>query len=202
MVQLRKQKKSKKKEETVLPDEAILELYWTRDERAIQATQTKYGTYLCRLANNILANEWDTEECVNDAYLEIWNAIPPHRPQSFLAFISQITRRNAMDRCKQLARGKRIPRDMLVCMDDMNETVSATSLQSETAGNELAALISDYLQGLSARRRFIFMERYYAVESVENIAMELGVSASVVYKELKKIKHDLRDFLEKEGITI
>lgn len=38
----------------VLSDEEIVALYWQREERAIRATDQKYGKYLYTIAYNIL----------------------------------------------------------------------------------------------------------------------------------------------------
>ena len=64
-----------------MEDERIVELYWERSESAISETETKYGRYLKTVAVNILSNEEDSLECVNDTYLNAWNAIPPARPK-------------------------------------------------------------------------------------------------------------------------
>lgn len=76
--------------QTTLEDKRIIELYWDRDETAIQETDNKYGKFLFKIAYNILNDRCDCEECQNDTYLGIWNAIPPTRPAVFPAFITQI----------------------------------------------------------------------------------------------------------------
>ena len=67
-------------------DDAIVELYWQRDEAAISETDKKYGKYLLVIADNIVHNRLDSEECLNDTYLGTWNAIPPAKPKLFMAF--------------------------------------------------------------------------------------------------------------------
>ena len=79
-------------------DELIIELYWRREERAIDETDKKYGKFLFRIAYNVLHDRLDCEECRNDTYGEIWNAIPPARPSAFPAFIARIARRVAINR--------------------------------------------------------------------------------------------------------
>ena len=63
-----------------MTDEAIMDLYWQRREEAIAATEEKYGGYCRTIARNILADPQDAEECVSDAWLKAWKAMPPHRP--------------------------------------------------------------------------------------------------------------------------
>ena len=64
-------------------DQQIIQLFFQRCEEAITQTQKKYGA-LCRsVAQRLLTDPRDTEECVSDTYLRVWNAIPPERPPLF-----------------------------------------------------------------------------------------------------------------------
>lgn len=65
-------------------DDEIIELYWKRDPKAIEETQTHYGEKLGRLSFGILENREDAQECVNDTYLRTWNSIPPTKTAVFL----------------------------------------------------------------------------------------------------------------------
>ena len=76
-----------------MDDKGIVRLYFERSERAIDETARKYGKYCFSIANNILSNREDAEESVNDTYLDAWNSIPPHRPNSLALFLGKITRR-------------------------------------------------------------------------------------------------------------
>lgn len=60
-----------------MEDAQIIELFFARSEDAISELDKKYGKLCHKLADNILASAQDAEECVNDAYLSTWNAIPP-----------------------------------------------------------------------------------------------------------------------------
>ncbi|MGX8698760.1 MAG: hypothetical protein ACSW8F_02380 [bacterium] len=51
-----------------MDDGAIIKLYFARDEEAIRKTEVKYGSLCFSLANNILLNREDSEECVNDTW--------------------------------------------------------------------------------------------------------------------------------------
>ena len=81
-----------------MEDNEIIELYWKRNEVAIPETDKKYGKYCSKIAHNILTNIEDSEECVNDTYLRVWNALPPNRPSIFKAFLAKITRNLALDK--------------------------------------------------------------------------------------------------------
>ena len=105
-----------------MEDEDIIALYWARDERAIRETSLKYGR-LCRsIAGNILASREDCEECVNDTYLALWQAIPDARPARFSAFVGKVARNTALKRCEYLSAAKRSP-DALLALDELGDCV-------------------------------------------------------------------------------
>ena len=91
-----------------MEDDAIVTLYWQRNEEALRASAEKYGSRLRGLAQRILADAHDAEECENDTYLEAWNRIPPHRPESYLyPFLARITRHLSLNCCRDRERLKR-----------------------------------------------------------------------------------------------
>lgn len=190
---------SKRKEDKahIISDEQIIELYWQRNERAISETDVKYGQFLYRIAYNILYDKLDCEECQNDTYLDIWNAIPPEKPNVFPAFITQIMRRTAIDRYKQKTSKKRVPSELTLSLDELDaEAVHYDNTE------ELGRIISDYLRTLSDKQQFMFIGRFYIADSVQDIANDLGVTASAVYKELGKIKDGLKMYLERNGVYV
>ena len=81
-----------------MEDSRIVDLYFARDEQAIQETESKYGGYCYSIAYNILTNREDAEESVSDTYLAAWKAMPPTRPSLLGAFLGKITRRLSIDR--------------------------------------------------------------------------------------------------------
>lgn len=75
-----------------MEDSRIVELYWQKNADAIKETDSKYGAYCFAIANNILHNNEDSEECVNDTWLNAWNAMPPQNPMRLQMFLAKITR--------------------------------------------------------------------------------------------------------------
>lgn len=57
-----------------MDDKKIVELYFSRSESAITATQEKYGALSFGLAKKITGSEVEAEECVNDALLGLWKS--------------------------------------------------------------------------------------------------------------------------------
>lgn len=190
-------------QQEIIADEQIIELYWRREEKAIQETDKKYGQFLFRIAYNILHERLDCEECQNDTYLGVWNAIPPTRPTVFPAFITQIMRRIAINRYKEKASKKCIPSELTISMEDVNGTLhgdDSVAVKYEMA--EVGKIINNYVRELSDRQRYIFIDRFYLAESVETIATDLSISVPTVYREIDKIKHSLKLYLEWNDVYI
>ena len=191
------------KTQTPSADERITSLYRKRDEAAIRETDRVYGKFLFRIAYNILHDREEAEECRNDAYLAVWNAIPPAEPVSFSAFLTAIVRRIAINRYHTLTAGKRIPSEMTVCIDELSETLQSEASAEETAEKEiLGSLINSFVKELPERQRFVFIERFYLSEPVERIAEEFSVSVPTVYRELNTVKSKLKEHLERNGIRL
>ncbi len=189
--------------QSVLSDEQIIELYWNREECAIHETDRKYGKFLFKVAYNILHDSMDCEECKNDTYIGVWNAIPPTRPVAFPAFITQIMRRIAINRYKEKTSKKRVPSELTTSFEDLGSTLHGepTDLPDYDA-SEVGEAINKFVRGLPKRQRYIFIERFYLSESVESIASELNVSMATVYREIERIKKDLKRYLERSGIYL
>ena len=194
---MRKEKESRI--ETVLSDEAIIDLYWNRNEKAITETDRKYKRYLYSIAYNILHDHPDCEECLNDTYLGTWNSIPPHKPSIFQIFLSKIMRNTAVARYKHNTASKRIPSEMTTSLDELEPYIPAPNSQQEYLLNELSRLLSIYLRSLPERSAFIFICRYYCSDRVSDIAAMLHISERTVFRELSEIREGLKQFLEKEG---
>lgn len=191
------------KQKADLSDSQIIDLYWQRQENAISETDRKYGQFLFRIAYNILQDKMDCEECQNDTYLKVWNAIPPARPVVFPAFLMQIMRRVAINRYRERSRKRQVPSELTVALEDVRDVLCS----NETVGVQLDAaefgrIINDYVKAMPERQRYVFIERFYFAESVESIAADLSVSPATIYREIDKIKQDLKLHLERNDINI
>ncbi|WP_300808675.1 RNA polymerase sigma factor [uncultured Acetatifactor sp.] len=76
----------------MIEDEKIIEMFFGRSEQGIRELDIKYGKVCHKLSYNIVNSRQDAEECVNDAYLGAWNAIPPAKPDPLLTYICKIVR--------------------------------------------------------------------------------------------------------------
>ena len=191
-----------KKENVHKSDEEIIEMYWQREEAALTETDKKYGKYLFTIANNIVNNIQDSEECLNDTYLGTWNSIPPQRPNLFLVFLSKIMRNVAVDKYRRNNAAKRAPSSLMQSLDELDESVVySPSVEEEYAIDTLSRLLNEWLEGLSESERFLFVCRYYYADPIEDIAKMLGVSERTVFRQLSVLKNSLKEHLEKGGYS-
>ena len=186
-----------------MDDSKIVQLYWDRDEQAIPATSDKYGTYCISIAQNILGNQEDAEECVNDTYMSAWNSMPPHRPRILSVFLGKITRNLSLNRYKQNTAGKRGGREVPVVLDEIAELVSDTgSVEQEVDRKELVKAIDAFLDRLPTDKRSIFICRYWYFDSVSKIAARFGMTENHVSVTLNRLRVKLHNDLLERGFDL
>ena len=182
-----------------IDDHNVIELYFARDERAIRETEQKYGKLCHSIARNILGNAQDAEECVNDAYVGVWNAIPPARPDDLGAFVCRVVRNLSLKRLRALSRQK-CSREMTVSLSELEEILPDEAVDGREG--EVAAAISAFLRSQSEDVRGVFIRKYYFFDSVAEIAKRYGFSQSKVKSMLYHTREKLKVYLTKEGIEV
>ena len=186
-----------------MEDEKIITLYNRRDENAIRETSEKYGGYCFSIANNILADPQDAEECVNDTWLKVWQSIPPQCPKNLKAFLAKIARSLALNRYREKNCQNRGGGEVVLAFEEMDEFLAGTSdIDTEADKRELEELLNGFLYSLSERDRSIFILRYFYMEGTSDIAREHSIRESNVLMILSRTRKKLRERLEKEGYTI
>lgn len=186
-----------------MQDEKIIELYWLRDENAIQLTAQKYGTYLTKIAYNILNNFEDCRESVNDTYLKAWNSMPPQKPSVLKTYLSKITRQLSIDVFRTHNRQKRLSSQYAVSLSELEQCIpNAITTEQEVELQLLGKLINDFLYTLPDQTRHIFVCRYYFCDSIKNISAFFAISESKVKSILFRTRNALKSHLESEGFFV
>lgn len=183
-----------------MDDEKIVELYWQRDQRAIEKTQHKYGSYLTKVAYNILSDWEDSVESVNDTYLSAWNAMPPHRPQALCAFLSKLTRRISIDLLRKKQSAKRGGGEYVLSLSELSQCLpGGNTTEQEADGRALAQSIQRFVQALPEKSRNVFIGRYFYMDPVKEVARYCGLTESNAKVLLHRTRLALREHLEQEG---
>lgn len=182
-----------------MEDEAIVALLWNRSPQAIEELDKKYGKLCHKLANNIVNSREDAEECVNDAYLGVWNAIPPARPHSLRAYLVKVVRNVAWKVCERRQAAKRS--GCTVALEELEGCLTdGKTVEDEVEARELAQLIEAFLDTLTAKERVIFMRRYGFLDSYGEIARRVGISEKNVSVRLSRMRRKLRDYLGEQEV--
>lgn len=186
-----------------MEDSQIIELFWKRSQSAIEETARKYGRYCHTIAFNILHSHEDSEECVNDAYLNAWKAMPPQRPNRLSTFLGKITRNLALKRWEGCKAEKRGAGQTALALDELSECIPASeSVERRVDDLALAEILNGFLVSLPQERRRIFMRRYWYLDSIKEIAASYGLSESKVKMSLLRSREALKHILAKEGIDL
>lgn len=183
-----------------MDDWQIIDLYFERSESAIIETEAKYGKLCMSIARNILGNDTDTEECINDTYLSVWNTIPPQRPNNFAAFISKITRNISLKRVRFDNAVKRSALTV-VSLSELENAIPDHRF-SDIGDEQLGKLISDFLRIEKPDARNVFIRKYWFFDTISEIADRYAFSESKVKSMLYHTRNRLRDYLSKEGVYL
>lgn len=185
-----------------MDDEQICDLFFARSEEAVAALERKYGVACRRLAANLLDSDRDAEECVSDAYLAAWNAIPPERPAPLSAWLMRVVRNLALKRYRaNTARKRNSFYD--AALDELAESLPAPeAVEDALTAQELGALLNRFLDGLDATSRTLFLRRYWFGDRVEDIARATGLSRNSVSVRLHRLRNKLRAYLIEEGYIV
>lgn len=184
-------------------DKDIIQLYLNRDQQALSATAKKYGKYCTSIANNILGNREDAEECVNDTWLNTWNSIPPNRPAILSAFLGRITRNLAFNKYKYNHVKKRGNGEITVVLDELAECVSGLDdVEQEIDRRELVKAINAFLSTLKPQKRNLFISRYWYSDSISSIARRYEMTESNVSTTLNRLRLKLKKYLLERGFEL
>ena len=182
-----------------MDDSKIIELFYERSEQAIIELSNKYGAICNKVADNILNNRLDSEECVNDTYMSAWNSMPEERPNLLAPFLAAITRNHALDLYRKNHSLKRGAGETALALDELLDMAGAENTEASVDEALLSQHINTFLSGLEKQSRMIFVRRYFYVDSLVQIADAYSMSESAVKSQLFRIRQKLKEYLDKEG---
>ncbi len=179
-----------------MEDAEIINLYWSRQEKAISETDKKYGYYCNTIPFNILQNKEDAKECVNDTYWKTWNSIPPQKPHILKSYLGKITRNLSLNQYEK-KKAKKRNYTVEIALEELNECIlSNNNIEIETNYIELVNTLNSFLSRLSQEKRKIFLERYWYLYSIKDISSKNKISENNAKVQLSRIRNDLKKHLE------
>ena len=185
-----------------MEDEKIIDLFFVRSEQAIRELDNKYGKICHNFSYNIVNSRQDAEECVNDAYLGAWNAIPPARPNPLLTYICKIVRNISLKIYYRKEAAKRSSH-YTIAMEEIEACIAApNTVEAEIEARELARIIGDFLDMLTAENRVIFIRRYWFSDSCKDIAEFVGLSEKNISVRLTRIRQKMKSYLAEREVFV
>lgn len=175
-----------------MDEQQLLQLLWSRSPGAPEALDQAYGKLLYRIAHNILGDHHLAEECVNDAILALWNAIPPNRPDPLISYACGIVRNIALNQ-------RRAQPDYTLSLEELADYIPAPYSMEALDSLELGQAINGFLGTLSRRSRNLFLRRYWFGDSVREIALAFSMTENAVSVRLSRIRDKLKTYLIQEG---
>lgn len=186
-----------------MEDRHIIDLYWARDERAVEESKRSYGDYCFSIAQSILHNRWDTEEIVSETWMQAWSSIPPKKPKYLRQYLAKITRNLALNAYTAQNTRKRKGDRVALALEELGECVaSEADVGQNLAYQELRSAIMSFLQEESQRNRNVFLRRYFYFDEVDQIARRYCLTESNVQQILSRMRKRLKAHLRKEGYTV
>ncbi len=186
-----------------MKDEQIIKLFFDRDENAIAETEKKYSKYCGKVAFHILHDNEDVKECLNDTYLRAWKSIPPKNPNCLATYLGKITRNLAIDKFKTYSAAKRGSGQVDLVLSELEGCIpAAVGIEQVMEEKMLTQAINTFLHAQSQEKRNIFVRRYWYLHSIKEIATAYHLSESKVTSILFRMRGELKEHLEKEGIVI
>lgn len=185
-----------------MEDQQIIELFWQRSEEAIAALDWKYGQALRAFSQHITGSPHDAEECVNDAYLGVWNSIPPKTPQHLPSYVRRIVRNLSINRYHKNSAHKRAT-VYEVALAELEAYLSCPdTVEARLEQAELTNIIEGFLAQLSTENRVIFLRRYWYADNYADIAERIGTSTKVVSVRLVRLRKQLAKYLTERGVDV
>ena len=180
-----------------MEDQDVIALFFKRDEAAIKESDASYGTRLRRVSYGITGDKRDAEECVNDAYLSVWNSVPPQKPNNLFAYLCETVRRISLTKYRYNTAKKRSANTVSID-DELSEVIADT--RDDTSG--LADILNGFLAELPDDSRFIFMRRYYYADDVGTISKITGLGKNAISARLMRARRRLAEILKERGYKI
>ncbi len=184
-----------------MTDTELISLFYERSEKAIKEMSAKYGRLCEKLILNILGNRCDTEECMNDVNIKVWNSIPPAKPENFSAYISKVARNTALNRYKSQHRQKRggiynICAELTDCMP------SEETIENSLENRMISGYINEFLGTIDKTDRIAFVLRYYYGESIDSIAGSMNETCGNIRSKLHRTRKKLAHYLSERGVEV
>lgn len=184
-----------------MSDKEILELFLQKDENALSALEEQYKSYCTAIAEKILGDREDAEECWNDVLRKAWEAVPDAKPENLRLYLGKIARNSALT-VLEAEKAKKRDGGIKLQLDELSECIPAPLFEHEADRIALRDFMNGFIKKLPDEQRRIFVRRYWLCEGVAEIAGKIGSTENRISLTLFRIRKRLKKELEKEGFDL
>ena len=122
-------------------------------------------------------------------------------PNNFKAFLCKITHNLSLKRLDYNTAQKRTP-ELITSFEELEAVLSDDQIKEYISDQDIGAAISQFLKIESADNRNVFIQKYWFCDSIKTISEKYGFSEGKVKSMLHRTRNRLKDYLEKEGVTL
>lgn len=187
-----------------MTDQNVIALLFERKEEALSALSARCKKLCMTIARGILGSEEDAEECFNDTLHQIWNAIPPDKPDNLPAYTAKITRNISLNRLEKAKAQKRGGGQYEAAFEELEECLPGCTDQADEVIDRMALTqaLNSFLDGLDGKDRELFLRRYFSFEDCKMLARDFGVKESALRMRLLRMREKLKEHLIQENINL
>lgn len=169
-----------------MDQEEIIQQIRARDQRGMDGLILHFGPLMRYIIGPILPASQDREECLSEAAMRVWEKIDLFDPErgSWTAWLTTLTRNAALNRAR---RQTGTPDELTPDVPSPEPGPEETLLRRERL-EELRRAVDDLPPGDQG----LLYRKYYYLQSIEQIARELGTTPRAVEGKLYRLKQKLK----------
>ena len=181
-----------------MTDREIIELLYARKEEGLTELQRTYSAWCGSIILRLLQNPEDTREAMNDLWLQVWNSIPPARPEHLGAYLAKAARNTAIHYLEREGAQKR--KHVSILLSELSDCIPDQRGSRPEQTLPLREALNGFVRGLPRREREVFVRRYWYGESIAELQVRTGWTQSRLTSLLHRLRKRLKTHLEKEGV--
>lgn len=157
----------------------------------------KHYSRLCHIAYGYVANRDDSEDIVQELFINVWNKGKDELPENeFVPYMNMAVRNS----CISFLRGKQ---DGTLSIDEhMNETSLVASEEHDENRPHPEEVLEDALSSLPPKCKEIFMMAKLRNMKYREIAHELNLSEKTIENQMTKAIRLLREYVSQKGVLL
>lgn len=173
-----------------MTDQNILRLVQKRRQRGLAAAVEQYGAYVATIIRNVLGSSGTMEDCEElsgDVFFALWQHSEGIDPEKLKAWLGAVARNRARDLLRKRRPELPMDQDVLYLPD--------TAMEDQVYEKILREQILNAVQNFQEPDKDIFLLYYYHYDTMEEIALRLGLPLGTVKSKLHRCRQKLKDIL-------